>query len=68
MSNAIKITKGLDLNLYGAPMPEVVETFVSEYALKPKDFIGLIPKLMIEEGERVKDRTTRIYVKGGEIV
>lgn len=68
MSNAIKITKGLDLNLYGAPMPEVVETFVSEYALKPKDFIGLIPKLMIEEGERVKAGTPLFYAKGKEKV
>lgn len=66
MSQAIKITKGLDLKLYGEPRPEVVETFVSEYALKPKDFIGLIPKLLIEEGERVKAGTPLFYAKGKE--
>ena len=68
MSKAIKITKGLDLKLYGEPTPEVVETFVSEYALKPKDFIGLTPKLLIEEGERVKAGTPLFYAKGKEKV
>ncbi len=68
MSKAIKITKGLDLNLFGEPMPEVVETFVGEYALKPKDFIGLIPKLLVEEGERVKAGTPLFYAKGKEKV
>ena len=39
MSKAIKISKGLDVRLLGQAKPEVVETAVGEYAIKPKDFV-----------------------------
>ncbi len=66
MSKAIKITKGLDVRLLGAAKPDVVETTVGEYAIKPKDFVGLIPKLLLQEGDKVKAGTPIFYAKGKE--
>ena len=54
MSKAIKISKGLDVRLLGQAKPEVVETAVGEYAIKPKDFVGLTPKMLVEQGDKVK--------------
>lgn len=68
MSKAIKITKGLDLHLFGQAKPEVVETTVGEYAVKPRDFVGITPKLLVEQGDRVKAGTPLFFAKGKEQV
>lgn len=55
MSKVIKIKKGLRINLAGragktiANMPPA-----AIYALKPSDFIGVVPKLLVKEGDEVK--------------
>jgi len=54
MSKTVKLRKGLDIRLLGAankvktdvPMPKVV-------TIKPTDFHGLIPKMLVKEGESV---------------
>ncbi len=54
MSKTVKLRKGLDIRLLGAankvktdvPMPKVV-------SIKPTDFHGLIPKMLVKEGETV---------------
>lgn len=54
MSKTVKLRKGLDIRLLGAankvktdvPMPKVV-------SIKPTDFHGLIPKMLVKEGEAV---------------
>jgi len=53
MSN-IKIKKGLDLPLKGAPEKNIIELQnVSLYAIKPDDFKNLTPKTHVKEGEKV---------------
>ncbi len=55
MSNKIKIKRGLDIKLIGKAEKEVQELGLSAfYALKPTDFEGLTPKILVKEGETVK--------------
>lgn len=55
MSKLIKLKKGLDLPLEGAPAKTVLaETHPELVALKPTDFKGLVPKLLVKEGDIVK--------------
>ena len=49
-----KIKKGLDLNLAGeAPLQVKVAQMGGEYAICPADFHGVMPKLVVKEGENV---------------
>ena len=55
MANVIKLRKGLDINLVGRAMETKVKTGVcDEYALVPDDFTGVVPKVVVREGDRVK--------------
>jgi len=55
MSNKIKIKRGLDIKLVGKAEMVVQELGLSAfYALKPTDFEGLTPKILVKEGEKVK--------------
>lgn len=55
MSNNIKLKKGLDLPLNGAAQKKVLmEVTPDAVALKPTDFKGLVPKLLVKEGDAVK--------------
>ncbi|HMM11266.1 MAG TPA: Na(+)-translocating NADH-quinone reductase subunit A [Bacteroidales bacterium] len=57
MSNVIKITKGLNINLTGEA-EKVIHNHISDvYALKPTDFIGVFPRLLVKEGDEVKAGT-----------
>ncbi|MCW3804989.1 Na(+)-translocating NADH-quinone reductase subunit A [Plebeiibacterium marinum] len=64
MSDVIKIKKGLDIRLKGkaekvfgsAAMPEL-------YAIKPGDFPGLVPKLAVKPGDKVKAGSVLFYDK-----
>lgn len=54
MANVIKLRKGLDINLKGKAVAEVMA--VKEpgfYALCPDDFTGVTPKVMVKEQEYV---------------
>jgi Na+-transporting NADH:ubiquinone oxidoreductase subunit A len=55
MSKTVKIRKGLDINLLGAS-EKVIETLdlPKQVAIKPSDFHGLNPKVVVKEGEQVK--------------
>jgi len=58
MAKLIKIKKGLDIKLAGKPEREIKDLgIVAFYALKPTDFEGLTPKLLINEGDKVKAGT-----------
>lgn len=58
MSNNIKLRKGLDLPLAGAAQKTVLmEVKPDVVALKPTDFKGLVPKLLVKEGDAVKAGT-----------
>jgi Na+-transporting NADH:ubiquinone oxidoreductase subunit A len=55
MSKTIKISKGLDINLLGeAEKVKVDLETPSTVALKPADFHGLIPKVVVKPGDALK--------------
>lgn len=54
MSKEIKIKKGLNINLFGEAEKLVSELNAKQYAVKPTDFVGVFPKLLIKEGDVVK--------------
>ncbi len=55
MQKVVKISKGLDINLKGAPEKEmtVVEA-AKQYALMPADFTRVTPKVVVAPGDSVK--------------
>ena len=54
MSDTITIRKGLDLPIGGAAEPRLTDArSISTYAVKPTDFVGLTPRLLVEEGDAV---------------
>jgi Na+-transporting NADH:ubiquinone oxidoreductase subunit A len=54
MSEVIKIRKGLAINLAGEAEKTVTEVKPEFCAIKPTDFVGVFPKLLVQEGEVVK--------------
>lgn len=64
MSKLIKIKKGLDIKLVGKADKQVKEQGLAAfYALKPTDFVGLTPKILVKEGEKVKAGTSLFFDK-----
>jgi Na+-transporting NADH:ubiquinone oxidoreductase subunit A len=58
MSNVIKIRKGLNIKLKGKAEKILVKAGTSDiYAVKPTDFHGLTPKMLVKEGEPVQTGT-----------
>ena len=63
MNKVIKIKKGLDIPLLGEA-EKVMKDFSSEhYAVKPTDFTGVFPKVLIKEGDEVKAGTPLFFNK-----
>lgn len=55
MANVIKLRKGLDINLKGKAEKVVLpEVKCLKYGLVPGDFVGMVPKVVVHEGDRVK--------------
>ena len=55
MSNNLALKKGLDIPILGAAVPEVIKTVSPDVvAVKPTDFKGLVPRLLVKEGDAVK--------------
>ncbi|MDR1666647.1 MAG: NADH:ubiquinone reductase (Na(+)-transporting) subunit A, partial [Bacteroidales bacterium] len=55
MSKVIKIQKGLNIKLKGKAEKILVKAGASDrYAVKPTDFPGLTPKMLVKEGDAVK--------------
>ncbi|MGC8865936.1 MAG: Na(+)-translocating NADH-quinone reductase subunit A [Bacteroidales bacterium] len=54
MSKVIKIRKGLDLPLVGEAEKVIIGYTARTYAVKPIDFPGLVPRLLVKEGDGVK--------------
>ena len=53
-SDTITIKKGLDLPIGGAAELRLTDArSISTYAVKPTDFVGLTPRLLVEEGDAV---------------
>jgi len=67
MSQAIKIKKGADIKLKGVAEKKVSQTHDSNvFALKPDDFFGSIPKLLVKKGAEVKAGSPLFYDKKRE--
>ena len=50
----IKISKGLDIPLQGAAQCVLSDArHILSYAVQPSDFVGLVPKLLVAEGDTV---------------
>lgn len=55
MTNVIKLTKGLDINLAGeAERKKICLRSNGKYMLQPDDFIGVTPKVVVKPGDTVK--------------
>lgn len=57
MANTIRIKKGLNINLIGEARKEISAIDAGSYAIKPTDFLGVFPRLMVREGDAVKAGT-----------
>ena len=53
MANVIKLHKGLDINLKGKAEEKKIQLKSSgKYALMPADFEGVVPKVVVKEGDK----------------
>ncbi len=69
MSNDIRIKKGLDIKLKGAAEKAKENAIVSNfYTIRPEDFHGITPKLILKVGAKVKAGETVFYDKANEDV
>lgn len=69
MSNDIKIRKGLDIKLKGEAEKLISAAPRSKFfAIKPTDFHGVTPKMVVKEGAAVKAGDTIFYSKSSERV
>ena len=58
MTNVIKIKRGLNIDIAGAPAPVLASMNQSTLvAISPDDFNGIVPKVLVKEGETVKAGT-----------
>ncbi len=57
MSTVTKIKKGLNINLIGEAEKVIKELKCDHFAIKPTDFIGVFPRILIKEGDVVKAGT-----------
>ena len=58
MSDQIRLKKGLNLPIAGAALCEVTARVAPDLvAVKPTDFRGLVPRLLVKEGDSVKAGT-----------
>ena len=58
MSDQIRLKRGLDLPIAGAALCEVTKRVTPDLvAVKPTDFRGMVPRLLVKEGDSVKAGT-----------
>jgi Na+-transporting NADH:ubiquinone oxidoreductase subunit A len=63
MSKTITIKQGLNINLQGEAEKTITEIQAGSFAIKPIDFHGVFPKLLVHEGDTVKAGTQIFYDK-----
>ena len=69
MSNDITIKKGLDIKLKGEAEKATENAIISNYCtLRPEDFHGVIPKLLVKVGAKVKGGESIFYDKSNEAI
>jgi len=68
MSATIKVRKGLDIQLVGEAVKNIINISPRTYASKPIDFIGVFPKVLVREGDEVLTGTPLYFDKNNEQV
>ncbi len=64
MENVIKIKKGLNINLKGKSQKVIKTHSISSYfSIYPEDFHGIIPKLSVKVGDKIKAGSQLMYDK-----
>ncbi|HEY9113376.1 MAG TPA: Na(+)-translocating NADH-quinone reductase subunit A [Bacteroidales bacterium] len=63
MSTVYSIKKGLDIKLLGEAEKTLVDLNAVKFAIKPTDFIGCFPKMLVKEGDEVKAGTPLFFDK-----
>ena len=64
MSKVIKLKKGLDIKLVGEAEKSVIELPVGErYAVSPLAYEGVVPKLLVTEGDKIAAGDALFYDK-----
>ncbi|GAB5538727.1 MAG: Na(+)-translocating NADH-quinone reductase subunit A [Salibacteraceae bacterium] len=67
MSKTVKIRRGANIKLVGAAEKTTSDaTIPSSFAIKPSDFHGMVPKMLLKEGAEVKAGTPIFYDKKNE--
>lgn len=66
MNEVIKIKKGLDIHLAGEAKKEIESFEPQSCAIKPTNFIGIIPKLHVNEGDAVQIGSVLFHDKNRE--
>ncbi|WP_430409884.1 Na(+)-translocating NADH-quinone reductase subunit A [Kordia sp.] len=67
MSKDIRIKKGLDIKLVGeAETTTIAAKASSVYVIKPEDFHGIIPKLLVKVGHKIKAGEALFHSKSDE--
>lgn len=69
MGKNVKIKRGMDIALDGQPENNVLSVSTpATFAIKPKDFKGLIPKLQVKQGDEVKAGDCLFTDKGNDSI
>ncbi len=69
MSKYIKIKKGLNIKLAGEAKKVVSNIILPEtFSIKPPNFIGITPKLLVDTGDEVQAGRTLFYDKNNKTV
>ncbi len=69
MSKVVKLRRGLDIRLAGDPVPKLIVAGEADlYAVSPPDFEGVVPKLLVREGDKVKAGSPLFFDKNNEQV
>lgn len=69
MSKTVKLRKGLDIKLVGEADKVKVDAPISaSVAIKPTDFHGLVPKMVVKPGDKVKIGSAIFYDKYNEAI
>ena len=63
MSTVYSIKKGLDIKLLGEAEKTLVDLNAVKFAIKPTDFVGCFPKMLVQEGDEVKAGTPLFFDK-----
>ncbi len=63
MPESIRVKKGFDIRLQGEAELKSQEIKPETYAIKPTDFVGVFPKLLVAESDKVKAGTQLFYDK-----